>query len=49
MAEQDAVDLRTGLEARRQIHGAADNGVIHAVFAAEIADRAIAVLMPTRR
>ena len=42
VAEQDAVDLRIRLETRGQVHGAADDGVVHAVVAAEIADRAIA-------
>jgi hypothetical protein len=41
MAHEDAAEFRMGLQARGQIHFAADDGVVHPVFAAEITDRAI--------
>src|SRR5215213_4772540 len=40
--DQDAAGRRLVLEPRGEVHGAADDGVVHAVLAAEIADRAIA-------
>ena len=42
MPKQDAVQAGMGLEACRQVHHAANNGVIHAVLAAEIPHGAIA-------
>ena len=38
MRQQDAPWLRRRFKARRQIHFAADDGVVHSVLAAEIAD-----------
>src|SRR5829696_8201237 len=40
--DQDAAGRRLVLEPRGEVHGAADDGVVHAVLAAEIADRAVA-------
>ena len=42
MAEQNAAELGMRLQSGRQVHFAADDGVVHAVLAAEIADGAIA-------
>src|SRR5215207_9508330 len=42
VGDQDAAGRRLVLEPRGEVHGAADDGVVHAVLAAEIADRAIA-------
>src|SRR5215207_356623 len=40
--DQDAAGRRLVLEPRGEVHGAADDGVVHPILAAEIAYRAVA-------
>ena len=40
MSDQDPAELSMGLQPRGQVHLAANDGVVHSVLAAEIADGA---------
>ena len=46
MSDQDSVQLSMGLQPRGQIHLVANDGVVHPVLAAEIADGAEARIDP---